>query len=87
VGLIVYAWAVHSWFKWRQMPDAASSSLAVRMLRGMVLIVIASTAVITGLFNRQELHGLTILIAYLLGFLSIFRERGAIPASPPSAHR
>lgn len=81
VGLVVYAWAVLSWFKWRQMAGATSSSLAVRMLRGMVLIVIASTAVITGLFNRDELHGMTILIAYLLGFLSIWRERSAVPAN------
>lgn len=80
-GLAVYAWTVFNWARWNTVVGVSASLLSVRILRGMVVIVFASTAVITGLFNKTELNGLTILIGYLLGFLSIWRERSATSAS------
>ncbi len=74
VGLVIYTWAVLRWFRWRELSDARSTALDARMLRGMVVIVIASTAVITGLFNKEELHGITLLIAFILGHLSRYRK-------------
>lgn len=82
-GLLVYAVTVFSWFRWKTLKGEAGFSLASRLLRGMVLVVLASTAVITGLFNKSELHGMTILIAYLLGFVSVWKAAPDAGLSAP----
>jgi hypothetical protein len=67
VGVAIYALAVVSWFRWGRGHYADGRSLVDRILRGQVAIVFASTAVITGLFNKSELHGVTLLISFIIG--------------------
>jgi hypothetical protein len=38
-----------------------------RMLRGTLICILLATAVITGLYNKTELNGLTLIIAWLVG--------------------
>lgn len=67
VGIFLYFSSVLSWFKWGRGRYADGALLSDRILRGQIAIVLASTAVITGLFNKSELHGVTVLIAFILG--------------------
>jgi hypothetical protein len=66
-GIVIYGLALASWFRWGRGRYADGHSLIDRILRGQVAIVFASTAVITGLFNKSELHGVTVLIAFIIG--------------------
>lgn len=70
VGMIVYIYAVLGWFQWRQVPQFTSNSVEIRILRGLVLIVLASTTVIAGLFNKDQMHGVTLLIAVILSAIN-----------------
>lgn len=44
-----------------------------RMLRGLIIVVLLATTVITGLYNKSALDGIAILIAFLLGFSQRYR--------------
>lgn len=72
VGLITYFLTLFEWSR-RYGISEHSNTIEVRILRGMILVVFAATAVITGLFNKSELHGITLLIGYFLGFFSTLR--------------
>ena len=67
VGVVIYTLAVASWLRWGRGRHADGRSLTDRILRGQIVIVFASTAVITGLFNKSELHGVTVLVAFIIG--------------------
>lgn len=67
VGIVIYGLAVASWLRWGRGRHTDGRSLTDRILRGQVVIVFASTAVITGLFNKSELHGVTVLVAFIIG--------------------
>lgn len=68
VGVLVYVLAVLSWVR----AGAAKGTLNAmaieeRIMRGAILTVLLTTTVITGLFNRDGLHAMTLLIAVLIG--------------------
>jgi len=77
IGVVMYFSAIISWFRWSKIPRQLGSALSVRILRGLVIVVIASTLVITGLFNKNELHGVTIFIAYTIGYISVYLRNEA----------
>ncbi len=77
IGVILYFSGIISWFQWSKIPDQLGLALPVRILRGLVMVVIASTMVITGLFNKNELHGVTIFVAYIIGYISVCLRNGA----------
>ncbi|MCD2323314.1 hypothetical protein LQ953_04705 [Sphingomonas sp. IC-56] len=45
-----------------------------RILRGLIIVVLLSTAVITGLYNKSVLHGVELIIAWAIGLLSRYKE-------------
>lgn len=67
IGTAVYTLAILSWLRWGRGRYTNGWSLTDRILRGQIVIVFASTAVITGLFNKSELHGVTVLISFIIG--------------------
>lgn len=67
IGVAIYTLAILSWMRWGRGSYTYGWSLTDRILRGQIVIVFASTAVITGLFNKSELHGVTVLISFIIG--------------------
>jgi len=57
-----------------------------RMLRGTIISILLATAVITGLYNKTELNGLTLLVAWLVGVAQRRLHDETIGAIPSSAH-
>lgn len=48
--------------------NADNLSVEDRILRGLILVILLATSVITGLYNKTELNGIAILAAWLIGF-------------------
>jgi hypothetical protein len=48
-----------------------------RLLRGVVIVILLSTAVITGLYNKSVLHSSAVITGWLIGLLSHYRRVGA----------
>lgn len=67
LGLIFYVVAV---FRFGLLGKLNADNLAPedRVLRGLILVTLLATSVITGLYNKTELNGLTILVGWLIGF-------------------
>lgn len=56
-----------------------------RMLRGLIIIILQATTVITGLYNKSALDGMAILVAFLMGFAQRYRYETSIRALPAPA--
>lgn len=66
VGTLVYVLAVTR-FGLLGKYSSDNMSAQDRMLRGAIISTLLATAVITGLYNKTELHGMTLLVAWLIG--------------------
>jgi hypothetical protein len=66
IGALVY---VVSIVRFGLLGKFSPDNLAVgdRMLRGTIITILLATAVITGLYNKTELNGLAVMVAWLIG--------------------
>ncbi|WP_375426904.1 hypothetical protein [uncultured Sphingomonas sp.] len=67
IGVMIYILSV---LRFGLLGKLASNNMSAedRMLRGLIVIILLATTVITGLYNKTELNGLAILLAWLIGF-------------------
>jgi hypothetical protein len=66
IGALVYVVTV---VRFGLLGKSSYDNMAVgdRMLRGTIISILLATAVITGLYNKTELNGLTLMVAWLVG--------------------
>lgn len=66
IGALVYVVSV---VRFGLLGKFSPDNLAVgdRMLRGTIITILLATAVITGLYNKTELNGLAVMVAWLIG--------------------
>ncbi|MDD1453011.1 hypothetical protein NHF48_022165 [Sphingomonas sp. H160509] len=53
-------------------------------MRGTIISILLATAVITGLYNKTELNGLTLMVAWLVGVAQrrLYEENALFLALP-----
>lgn len=69
LGIAIYTVSILKFINWGRVGLTNSHNFYDRLLRGIVLSIFLSTTVITGLFNKTELHGITIMTAWLVAYL------------------
>jgi len=69
LGIVIYTVSILKFINWGRSGQINPRYFYDRLLRGVVLSIFLSTTVITGLFNKTELHGITIITAWLIGYL------------------
>jgi len=72
IGLAIYVVAVAR-LAFMGLAVPGRGLLEDRMLRGMVIVILLSTAVITGLYNKSVLHSTAVFTGWLIGILSHYR--------------
>jgi len=82
IGLLFYIVAV---LRFGLLGKAADDNLRAedRMLRGSIVAILLATSVITGLYNKTELNGLAIFVAWLIGFAQRQRYEESVRVQMP----
>lgn len=83
-GVVIYTFAVLR-LALMGMAGGGRGLLEDRILRGMVVVVLLSTAVITGLYNKSVLHGVELIIAWAIGLLSRYKDTMTTLPAPSGA--
>lgn len=82
IGVAIYVFAVGR-LAFMGVAISGRGLLEDRMLRGMVIVILLSTAVITGLYNKSVLHSTTIFIGWLIGLLRHYQLAGGNVETQP----
>ena len=82
IGLAIYIFAVVR-LAFMGLATSGRGLIEDRILRGLVIIILMSTAVITGLYNKTVLHSTAVVTAWLIGLL----WRCKVNAGDPKAVR